>query len=119
VERLIPVLGSHQNVCFERAYPFEHRYLTYVYNMSRLMGLKSKVDEPWDNDVLFQGKQRMMGCLPYGNMKSINRESLSERTFLSLWQDFSAEMRESVSTRHYQQKICFCCGIREMKWCRS
>jgi len=93
---LMQILGTHRNVCFERQYPFEHRYLTYVYNMSRMMGLKARVDEPWDNDVLFRGKQRMMGCLPYGNTKSINRDSLADRTLLSLWLDFSAEMRESA-----------------------
>ncbi len=93
---LMQILGTHRNVCFERQYPFEHRYLTYVYNMSRMIGLKARVDEPWDNDVLFRGKQRMMGCLPYGNTKSINRDSLADRTLLSLWQDFSAEMRESA-----------------------
>ena len=93
---LMQILGTHQNVCFERQYPFETRYLTYVYNMSRMMGLKAKVDEPWDNDVLFRGKQRMMGCLPYGNLKSLDRERLSQRALMSLWQDFSAEMRETA-----------------------
>ena len=93
---LMQILGSHRNVCFERRYPFETRYLTYVYNMSRMMGLKANVDEPWDNDVLFRGKQRMMGCLPYGNLQSLDRERLSQRVLMSLWQDFSAEMRESA-----------------------
>ncbi len=93
---LMQILGSHQNVCFERRYPFETRYLTYVYNMSRLLTLKGKADEPWDNDVLFRGEQRMMGCLPYGDLKSLDRNRLSKRALMSLWETFSAEMRESA-----------------------
>jgi len=89
------ILGSNQHVCFERLYPFEHRYLTYVYNMARIISLPAKVDEPWDNDLLFQGKQRMVGCLPYGSIQIVDREKLSDRSFVALWNEFSAEMRNS------------------------
>ncbi len=91
---LMQILGSSGQICFERQYPFEHRYLAYVYNMSRVLSLPAKVDEPWDNDVLFRGKQRMVGCLPYGRVELIDRERLSERAFVSLWNNFSAEMRD-------------------------
>lgn len=107
---LMQILGSNKHVCFERNYPFEHRYLTYVYNMARVVGLPAKVDEPWDNDVLFRGKQRMMGCLPYGKIASLDRGRLSQRAFLALWQEFSIEMRETAGigsgeTAYYAEKV--------------
>lgn len=107
---LMQILGSNGQICFERQYPFEHRYLAYVFNMSRVMGLTGKVGEPWDNDVLFRGKERMIGCLPYGGVKLIDRERLSKRTFISLWNEFSAEMREQSGLKpgtpgFYAEKI--------------
>lgn len=91
---LMQILGSNDQICFERQYPFEHRYLAYVFNSSRVMSLKAKVGEPWDNDTLFRGKERMLGCLPYGEVKLLDRDQLSKKSFVALWNVFSEEMRE-------------------------
>ncbi len=107
---LMQILGSNKHVCFERLYPFENRYLTYVYNLSRVIGLPAQVNEPWNNDVLFEGKQRMVGCLPYGQTPSLNVEELSRNAFVSIWNDFSIQMRESAGierdeTAYYAEKV--------------
>ena len=36
----------------------------------------------------------MVGCLPYGSVEIVDRKHLSERAFIALWNEFSAEMRE-------------------------
>ncbi len=107
---LMQILGSNKHVCFERLYPFENRYLSYVYNLTRVIGLPARVDEPWNNDVLFQGKHRMVGCLPYGQTPSLNIEALAQDAFVSVWKDFSKQMRESAGierheTAYYAEKI--------------
>lgn len=107
---LMQILGSNRYVCFERVYPFENRYLAYAYNLSRVIGLPAKVDEPWNNDVLFQGKHRMVGCLPYGQTPSLDVGKLSRQAFVSVWKDFSNQMRDSAGigrseTAYYAEKI--------------
>lgn len=107
---LMQILGSNSRICFERLYPFEHRYLAYVYNLSRVVSLPAKVDEPWDNDVMFRGKNRLVGCLPYGDTPSLNSKKLSESVFQSTWNEFSAQMRHSAGLApgeqaYYAEKI--------------
>lgn len=92
---LMQVLGTNKRVVFERNYPFEHRYLTYVYQMSRVAGLPPAVSDDWNNDVMFRGTAPFVGGLPYGGVSLLDRETLSTQTFVSLWQTFSAQMREA------------------------
>ncbi len=111
---LMQILGSSDQVCFEREYPFEHRYLTYVYNMARVAGLPAtvpgNVNVQWDNDVMFRGKSPVVGCLPYGKVNGVNRGALSKKLFASIWDDFSSELRRSNGiasgqTAYYAEKV--------------
>lgn len=93
---LMQILGTDPRICFERLYPFEQRYLTYVYNMSRMVGSTPKAaDAHWNNDVLFQCRHRAVGCLPYGRITAFDREQLAEQCFMSLWDQFSIAMRQT------------------------
>lgn len=91
---LMQILGSSDSVCFERIYPFEHRYLTYVYNMSRIASAKAVNDENWNNDIMFQGKTGTIGSLPYGLIRALDTDSLRHQTFVALWQAFSDNLRQ-------------------------
>ncbi|MFK7889193.1 MAG: sulfotransferase [Granulosicoccus sp.] len=92
---LMQILGTDKRVCFERLYPFEQRYLTYAYNMARMIGETPKANSTdWNNDVLFQCRAASIGSLPYGRIKAFDREELARRCFVSLWEQFSQAMRE-------------------------
>ena len=91
---LMQVLGTSERICFERQYPFEHRYLTYVHNVARVIGAKYESHGTWNNDVLFQGREPHVGSLPYGETAAIDRKRLGERSYHALWDEFSASMRE-------------------------
>lgn len=90
------ILGTSQRVLFERHYPFEHRYLTYVYQMSRQIQAPVVTDENWNNNLLFQGRKSYVGCLPYVKTDMLDRESLAEGALVKLWEAFSLEMREKA-----------------------
>lgn len=93
---LMQILGTDERICFERLYPFEQRYLTYVFNMARIVGSKPQpANSEWNNDVLFQSRHKSIGCLPYGRIKAFDREQLKNRCFLSLWEQFSMAMRQA------------------------
>ena len=89
------VLGTGKQVCMERHYPFEQRYLTYVYNMSRMISASPDSGSDWNNDVLFQGRSSVIGCLPYGRIDAFDKNALADRCFSSLWSEFSKAMRDT------------------------
>lgn len=89
------ILGTGKQVCMERQYPFEQRYLTYVYNMSRMIGASPSPESDWNNDVLFQSKSPFIGCLPYGQIDAFDKDALANRCFFSLWTEFSIAMRKT------------------------
>ena len=96
---LMQILGSNERVCFERSYPFEHRYLTYAYNLARVVGEPCRTDEIWNNDRLFQSNSPVVGGLPYGEVELFDRELLARELFASNWERFSAVIRRRQGLR--------------------
>ena len=92
---LMQILGTGKQMCMERHYPFEQRYLTYVHNMSRMISDSPRADSDWNNDVLFRSRSPFIGCLPYGRVDAFDKNVLADRCFLSLWTEFSIAMRET------------------------
>lgn len=91
---LMQVLGTSDRMCFERHYPFEQRYLTYVHNMARMISLPHRSDENWNNDTMFMGKSQRIGPLPYSIIEAFDKKELSESCFKALWKEFSHSMRK-------------------------
>lgn len=99
------ILGTSQRVLFERRYPFEHRYLAYVYQMSRQVKAQFVTDSNWNDNILFQGRSSMIGSLPYEKTDLLNRERLADTSLVKLWEAFSLEMRETAGVASDQS--CF------------
>ena len=91
---LMQILGTSDRMCYERTYPFEQRYLTYVHNMARMISLKQKSDAVWNNDTMFMGKCSRVGPLPYPTVQALDKKTLSINCFKALWQEFSDSMRK-------------------------
>lgn len=92
---LMQVLGTNERVCFEREYPFEHRYLSYVFNLARLVDTPVTDRTAWNNDILFQTRSPLVGGLPYGKVQSFDKTWLSRELFRSTWEQFSRGMRQA------------------------
>ena len=91
---LMQVLGTSERVCFERQYPFEHRYLTYVHRLADTIGSPPASGPAWNNDLMFSGRHEAIGPLPYGEVRALDLESLARGTYVALWEQFSASLRE-------------------------
>lgn len=107
---LMQLLGTSDQIIFEREYPFEHRYLTYAFNMARMVKEPPKTDDSWNNDVLFQCRAPRIGGLPYGVSNLIDQDRLFGYTLQALWEQFSTSMRETMATEYgkeyfYAEKV--------------
>lgn len=94
---MMQLLGTSTRVCFERQYPFEHRYLSYVFQLARVASIKYKPNPTWNNMVMFHGESDLVGPLPYEDVKAIDRSKMSDRMFVSLWKEFSIAMRSAAN----------------------
>jgi len=107
---LMQILGTSKQIIFEREYPFEHRYLTYVFNMARMTKESPKANDDWNNDVLFQCRSSSIGSMPYGKTGIVDKDSLFKYSFVSLWEQYSRSMREVASAEYgreyfYAEKV--------------
>lgn len=107
---LMQILGTSNDVCFERVYPFENRYLTYTYNMARMIRMPADTNDTWNNDVLFRCEHPSVASLPYERNDSIDKEALSRHIFGALWREFSDSMRQKQglaenSLAFYAEKV--------------
>ncbi|ASJ71627.1 sulfotransferase [Granulosicoccus antarcticus] len=107
---LMQILGTNERICFERLYPFEHRYLTYAYNLARMPSLPPQMDEQWNNDSMFRCNATAVGCLPYGKLNTIDKESLAKNLFVSIWKELSHNIKTTQGLPHsepcfYAEKV--------------
>lgn len=100
---LMQILGTSDQILFEKEYPFEHRYLTYVYNSARMIAESPRADDDWNNDVLFQCRSSSIGALPYGITNTLETDKLASYVFVSLWEQFSRSMREVARCEYGQE----------------
>ena len=100
---LMQILGTSDHILFEREYPFEHRYLSYVFNLARTIKEPPKSSESWNNDTLFQCRSELVGSLPYGKTNLVDKQRLFETCFVSLWENFSLSMKEQISAEYGNQ----------------
>jgi len=89
------ILGTNERVVFEREYPFEHRYLAYTYQLASVVRLAPDANPDWNNDVVFRGGEPFVAQLPYGVMNMLDKNLLADDLFVSIWEQFSKNMRKS------------------------
>ena len=94
---LMQILGTSDQMIFEREYPFEHRYLSYCFNLCRMVSEPPKPDDDWNNDVLFQCRSSKVGGLPYGKTSIVDGNKLQGYAFKALWEQFSLSIREELN----------------------
>jgi len=100
---LMQILGTSDQILFEREYPFEHRYLSYVFNLARTIKEPPKTSDAWNNDTLFQCRSDLIGSLPYGKTGLVDKKRLFETCFVSLWENFSLSMKAQSSAEYGNQ----------------
>ena len=121
---LMALLGTDERVAFDRRYPFENRYLTYVAKLS-LLAAGPGGSPHLDAVQLHDFTDDHFGAMPWstGPAKDgmpVVRPSTGE--WLSgLWRTFSASVRRSrPHATHYAEKVPFWLAaiVREVMPCR-
>ncbi|QRZ21195.1 hypothetical protein H9L11_08070 [Vibrio sp. sp1] len=88
---LMQVLGTNDNVIFDRDYPCETRHLTYLYRLASLPSQAFNNDKNWNQDSLFDKNLDRLGSIPFSNTDIIRRDNLKEGYLKHLWAAFSRE----------------------------
>lgn len=104
---MMQLLGSHENVLFERVYPFENRYLTYLARVAALTGMQPDNDSEWNHDRLMHHNVKRVGPLPYQNISVFDKSSMPKTVFSPLWDGFSKSLHspENDLPVFYAEKV--------------
>lgn len=90
------LLGTAPEIAFDRVYPFEHSYLTYL---TRLVGQIGAPRAPaMDLVDLLYGDAARVGRLPFEPV-SLDRVAFASDSLHAVWQAFSVAMRAGADPR--------------------
>lgn len=117
---MMQLLGTSAEIAFDRTYPYEQRYLSYLLHWSRLPTRVGWDEESWNRDSLAHSKALeeagVIGPLPWADRSLITGEGEREfwqDAFDVAWASFSERARaavrsrlgdQSLSVRYYAQK---------------
>lgn len=105
---VMQLLGTSPEVFFDRAYPFEHSYLTYFLRLAGVIGVEG--DQERSSTELMQafvyGNPAIVSGLPF-HTRELDRAALKRATLTGVWQAFSDVAREATtpSPRLYAEKF--------------
>jgi hypothetical protein len=95
---LMQLLATSPLVAFERVYPFERRYLTYMLRWALLLGESTDPTADWDGNTVM-GRTQPMRPMPFRNRPLMERAPsqppLPHVVFRCGWQAVSDRMREA------------------------
>jgi len=86
---LMQLLGTSPQIAFDRLYPFENRYLTYLVRWASLLGEKWQPDGDWDAVKAFEPPGGVVGPLPFQDTPLWDGQELWPRCFAAAWREFS------------------------------
>jgi hypothetical protein len=112
---LMQLLGTSPRILFDRAYPFEVRYLTYLLRWVLLLGQKWQAGHGWDPAATFNPPDEKMGPFPYLEADFWGHQDLWRSCLETAWGEFSkfamsragAARDGEGAIRYYAEKIPF------------
>lgn len=98
------LLGTSGEIAFERQYPFEHRYLTYLWRVADVMLQEFEPQERWNNGLMVHPERHdefvYVGAIPWGGRKLLSHPRaavrFNDRCLRALWREFSEAVREQA-----------------------
>lgn len=86
---LMQLLATSSQIAFDRIYPFEIRYLTYLLHWASLIGKPCQMEADWTPANVFDPSGARIGPLPYANTQLWDGQELWPRCFRAVWREFS------------------------------
>ncbi len=102
---LMQLLGTSPEIAFDRIYPFEQRYYTYLLHWSRLPTREGWDEERWSVDSLAHVEtledEDSVGPLPWAERSLIGGSggTFWREVFDAAWLAFSKQAREAIRSR--------------------
>jgi SAM-dependent methyltransferase len=94
---LMEALSLDERIVFPRSYPFESRYLTYWFRLSRLVGAGRDNGPEWNELSVADPGLRRVGPIPFKDDLGLDRAELVRRLFVGAWGTFGGEIRRTRS----------------------
>lgn len=94
---LMQLLSSGENVIVDSDYPYENRYLSYLYRAAEVIGLDPSSD--WDNDDLMSSHCKLLGPIPYKEIEIFDKNRLASSVFNRLLNAFFDELYKHNANR--------------------
>jgi len=106
---LMQLLGTSEQIVFDRDYPFETRYLTYLLRWSLLLQEGYQPNDAWNPDINNKAPGGRIGPFPYSNAKYWKGREMWIPCFQSAWREFSrmSSVQKCVEYRYYAEKTPF------------
>lgn len=86
---LMQLLGTSQQIVFDRIYPFEVGYLTYLLRWAQMLEQEYEEQEKWNAVENMFASLQVLGPFPYPRAKFWNGQELWPRSFAVAWTEFS------------------------------
>ena len=109
---LMQVLGSSNNVIFDREYPFEKRHLTYLHRVASVASSEFSNGDDWNPDTIFNSELKRVGPIPYPEVSIVDREKLKIDYLMRLWNGFASQAKskakediDSTIPLYYAEKV--------------
>lgn len=111
---MMQLLGSSDEVAFDRIYAFEHAYLSYLLQWSRIPERGKPETDHWNRTKMEKPRLAQLfgvvGGLPWGERELLADEELWPVALRQIWLAFSRvaatahEQRHGVAPRYYAEK---------------
>ena len=110
---LMQLLGTSPQIVFDRVYPFEIRYLTYLLRKARMNGQEYEERDEWNTVENIGAPLQLLGPFPHQPDECWNDQKLWPRNLTAAWREFSraaiAQARLNGSTvsppLYYAEKV--------------
>jgi sulfotransferase family protein len=91
---MMQLLGTSSSVAFDRVYPFEIRYLSYLVRWAFVATSDQPPDTQWNSNSLMSAVANMVGPFPNAQAKYWQADSMSRGVFAASWELFSQTVRD-------------------------
>ncbi|MGH9106100.1 MAG: sulfotransferase [Acidimicrobiales bacterium] len=101
---LMELLGTSPDVCFDRTYPYEHRYLTYLCRLLYPLSPSFPADPTWGQEELLHYGSTRIGPLPFTPLQ-VGTGLLHAQMVRHGWTAFSECLAATAQARYYAEKF--------------
>jgi Txe/YoeB family toxin of Txe-Axe toxin-antitoxin module len=86
---LMQLLGTSPQIAFDRVYPFEVQYLTYLLRWAQMLGQEWEQGGHWNRAESAGPPNQWLGPFPYENARLWNGQEMWPGCFAAAWREFS------------------------------